>query len=83
MEINLIKIGNSKGIRIPAPILEQCGFEKSVELTVEENALVIKPAKKARQGWGEAFKERKTENSEPLLIPDTISNQFDTDEWTW
>lgn len=83
MEINLIKIGNSKGIRIPAPILEQCGFDKSAGLTVEENALVIKPVKKARQGWDEAFKKNKSKAPEDLLISANVPNQFDTDEWTW
>src|SRR5262249_33562385 len=55
MTIDLIRIGNSKGIRIPKPVIEQCGFKDKVQLQVEKDRLVISPARRPRQGWADAF----------------------------
>ena len=43
MKVNLVPIGNSKGIRIPKSVLEQCSFNKEAELVVEGNKIVLKP----------------------------------------
>ncbi len=44
MIVPLIKIGNSKGIRIPRHLIEKCGLSDTVELRVEEGKLVISPS---------------------------------------
>jgi len=46
MELSIIEIGNSKGIRIPKPILEQCNIKDNVTLSIENNSIVIKPIEK-------------------------------------
>ena len=52
MKVNIVSIGNSKGIRIPKSILDQCKFNKEAELEVENNRIIIKPLrKKSREGW--------------------------------
>ena len=56
MKANIIRIGNSKGVCIPKSILEQCGLEGSVEMSVENNAVVIAPARRVREGWSDAFR---------------------------
>jgi antitoxin MazE len=56
MKVELIRVGNSRGIRIPKPIIEQCGFEDAVELRIENDHLVIAPARLPREGWEEAFR---------------------------
>ena len=56
MKVSLIAIGNSRGIRLPKAVLEQCGFGDTVELTVERGKVVLaQPAKRPREGWAEAF----------------------------
>lgn len=52
----LIKIGNSRGIRIPRTLLEQAGLTNEVEMTVEGNSLIIHTAHSPRQGWEIRFK---------------------------
>jgi antitoxin MazE len=52
----LVQIGNSQGIRIPKPILEQVGLAGEVELTVQDHALVVTPVQAARAGWETAFR---------------------------
>ena len=50
MKTNIIRIGNLKGVCIPKSILEKCGLEGSVEMSVENNALVIAPARRVHEG---------------------------------
>ncbi|MFH0994327.1 MAG: AbrB/MazE/SpoVT family DNA-binding domain-containing protein [Pseudomonadota bacterium] len=55
----LLKIGNSQGLRIPRPILLQTGIMDDVEIAVENNQLIIRPVKNAREGWDNAFNQIK------------------------
>jgi len=82
MKANLVKIGNSKGIRIPKAILEQCGFKDKVELDVRDNVLVISALGKPREGWEEAAKWAHDHGDDELLLGD-FPNEFDKTEWTW
>ena len=51
MKTKIIRIGNSKGIRLPKPLLEQVGLVSEVDLEVRDGALVISPAEPLRAGW--------------------------------
>jgi antitoxin MazE len=82
MKVELVRIGNSRGIRIPKPILEQCGFEGTVELRIENDHLVIAQGHLPREGWEEAFRAAGPSTRDELLL-DTLSNQFDQEEWRW
>jgi antitoxin MazE len=82
MRVELVRIGNSRGIRIPKPIIQQCGFGNTVELHVEQNRVVISPDHAPRQAWKEAFASAPSCASDPLLL-DLPSNEFDAEEWTW
>lgn len=55
MKVALVPIGNSRGVRLPKAVLEQCGFEDVVEMTIERGRIVLAPSNKARAGWAEAF----------------------------
>lgn len=81
MRVNIISIGNSKGIRIPKSILEQCSFNKEAEIVVKDNVLVIKPVKKPRRGWDRAFKMMHEKKEDKLLISDNIDTE--TIRWEW
>jgi antitoxin MazE len=78
----VVKIGNSPGIRIPRTILEQAGLSEEVEMKVEGNQLIIQAARHPRQGWDEQFSAMADQGDDPLL-DDTISTQWDEEEWTW
>lgn len=80
-KVQIIKIGNSQGIRIPKALIEQCGFSSEVELRVEEGKLIIsKPP--VREGWEESFREMAESGDDELLLGD-FANQFDEEEWQW
>ena len=82
MRAILIRIGNSRGIRIPKPLLEQAGLGGTVELLVEKGRLVIRPERSPRQGWEEAFRAMAERGDDGVLLGKT-SNVFDRDEWKW
>lgn len=84
MKTRLISVGNSQGIRIPKPLLKETGLFGEVDIHAEGTSLVIRPAKKPREGWDAAYaafaKEyRDTEFDE---IPFSLS-QWDDEEWEW
>ncbi len=81
MLTSITKIGNSKGVIIPAHLLKQCGFENEIYIEVKEESLVISKAKKPRDGWDEAFAKANSKADE-FMVGD-FSNNFDQDEWEW
>lgn len=84
MKASVIRIGNSRGIRIPKALLEQCRLGGTVELEVCQGQLVVKPAGRPRSGWEEAFKEMAQRGDDLLLDPDSPpSTRWDETEWRW
>lgn len=82
MKVNIVSIGNSKGIRIPKSILDQCNFNKEADLEVEHNKLVIKPVKKKiRGGWDNAFKLMHKRKEDVLLLDDSLDIEMKNWEW--
>jgi antitoxin MazE len=77
---NLIRIGNSRGIRIPRLLLEQAGLRNTVEIRAEKGRLVVRPDHAPRQGWEEAFAAM-AERGDLRVLLGEISNDFDRDEW--
>ncbi|MCK4763387.1 MAG: AbrB/MazE/SpoVT family DNA-binding domain-containing protein [Candidatus Aminicenantes bacterium] len=79
MEVPIVQIGNSKGIRIPQSLLKQYNLKNKVILDLEKEGLLIKP-KKTRAGWEESFKEMAQNKDDELILGD-FKNTFDEEEW--
>jgi antitoxin MazE len=79
----IVRIGNSQGVRIPKAIREQAGLSGKVLMTVSGGAVVIRPAPKPRQGWDEAFARASKNRGGESIWPDAMRNEFDDAEWTW
>ncbi len=78
MKTQIVRIGNSQGIRIPKTILEQCNFASEVDLLVNDNNIVLKPVKSnPRKNWEKAFKQMHQIQDDKLLIPDNIDLDWD------
>lgn len=82
MKTRLIRIGNSRGVRLPKAIIEQAGLTEEVELDVRDNAVVISGALRPRSGWADAAKKMGGRDDDRLLDPPTATH-FDEQEWTW
>jgi antitoxin MazE len=82
VKARIVRIGNSQGIRIPKPLLEQSGLREEVELEVSEGAIIIRSADRARAGWDAAFRRMTAQGDDTLLDP-LPATQWDEDEWVW
>ena len=80
MELALVRMGKSKGIRIPENILMKYNFKDKVVVDLKEDGLLIK-SKKVREGWAESFKEMAQNGDDELVLGD-FKNSFDDKEWT-
>ena len=82
MKISVVQIGNSRGVRIPKAVLEQCNIKDEVDLEVEHGKLILKPTlDKPRQGWEEQFAVMSDNEDDHLLIDDAV--ELDADDWQW
>jgi antitoxin MazE len=80
MEVSVIKIGNSKGIRLSKTLLEKYNIRDTVDLIMEKGQIIIKPLSKPRKGWEKAFKEMNENGDDKLFIAD-IFDEENIEEW--
>lgn len=80
MEVPIIQIGNSKGLRLSKSILERYAITEKVELIFEKGYLIIKPIETPRQGWEDAFKEMHENEDDQLLIGNVFPEE-EAEEW--
>lgn len=84
MKTNIVRIGNSKGIRLPKSVLEQCHFKDTVEIEVENNTLIIRAVQIPRNGWSEAFSKMAQQLDDKLLDENTSqATEWDRSQWRW
>ena len=84
LKARIVKIGNSRGIRIPKLLREQIGLGEDVSLEIQENQIVIRPARSRRQGWEEQFKAMAKQGDDRLLDAELVSHtSWDANEWEW
>ena len=55
MEAKLIRIGNSKGIRLPKSMLVQTGMTERIKVEARGHSIILKPIKEPRSGWEASF----------------------------
>jgi antitoxin MazE len=86
MQVQVIQIGNSRGVRLPKAVLEQLKFGETAELSVEQGRLVLAPQRAPREGWAESFKAlaKATKKEDPALKAfRSVKNRFDETQWSW
>ena len=80
----IIPIGNSQGIRIPKPLLEQSGLGEEVEIEVRVNEIVIRAARRPRSGWDDAFTTMAARGDDaPVDDGWPAPSAWDDEEWQW
>ena len=75
MEAKIIRIGNSKGLRLSKTILEKYKIEDKVQLILEKDYLILKPIRDPREGWDEAFQKMHERSDDHLLIDDVFEDE--------
>ena len=80
METQIIKIGNSKGLRLSKTILDKYQIKEKVEMILEDDQIVLRPIESPRKNWEEKFQEM-TKNSDDELLMDDVFKDENFDEW--
>lgn len=85
MKTKLIRIGNSQGVRIPKPLIEESGLSEEIEMILRDNEIVLRSAEESRKDWDKAFEEMARENDDQLLNQEDIEqpSEWDQTEWIW
>jgi len=81
MDIPLISIGNSKGIRLSKTLIEKYNFQDTIELILEKGYIILKPKTSSRKGWEEAFKKMHEKGDDKSLMVDVFEDE-NFEEWS-
>ena len=80
MEVSVIKIGNSRGIRLSKTIIERYNIRDTVEMILDKGHIIIKPLGRPRKGWDKAFMEMHANGDDKLIMPDIFEDE-NLEEW--
>lgn len=85
MKTKIIRIGNSQGVRIPKPLIEESGITEEIEMILRDNEIVLRSAETIRKDWETSFEKMAEQGDDALLDQDEIEKPSDWDEseWTW
>lgn len=83
VKAKVVRIGNSKGIRIPKTILEQCHINDEVELETRDDCLIIKSTHSVRENWEIGFKEMRKNEDDVMFVKEDVCTEWDEEEWEW
>ena len=81
MEISVIQIGNSKGIRLTKTLIQKYNIKDKMELILEKDCIILKPKSVIRAGWEESFKKMHENGEDKLLMNDVFEDE-NFEEWT-
>jgi antitoxin MazE len=82
MRARIVRVGNSRGVRLPKPLLDEAGLPEEVDIRAEPGRIVIEAVARPRAGWAEAAKRLAADKSGEALDPPTPT-RFDDEEWEW
>ncbi len=82
MKARLVRIGNSRGVRLPKPLIEEAGLTDEVEVRVRDGAIVIMSTARPRYGWGEAARQMR-QRGEDRLLEEPTPTHFEDEDWKW
>jgi antitoxin MazE len=82
MKARLVRIGNSRGVRLPKPLIEEARLQEEVQLRVRDGAVIITSLTEPRAGWAEAARQVRDQDQDRLL-DEPIATEFDRKEWRW
>ena len=73
-ELKLVRIGNSKGVRIPKSILQKYGFADAIKIEEKENGILLRSDRISKLSWEDTFKAMKSENEDWSDFDDTLQD---------
>lgn len=84
IKVKLIRIGNSKGIRLFKSLIEQYNMKDEVLLEAKKDSIVIRPVENPRAGWEKSFEKMRLKGDDVLLDKGTeLESEWNQAEWQW
>jgi len=84
MKAQIVRIGNSQGVRIPKPFLQQSGISREVDIEVRGNQIVLRSLRRPREGWEDSFRRMASKGDDVLLDGKLLrQSSWDEEEWQW
>ena len=80
MQISIVQIGNSKGIRLSKTVIEKYNIQDTLELILEKDFIILKPKTASRKGWEKAFKKMHENGDDKSLITEVFKDE-NFEEW--
>lgn len=80
MDISVIPIGNSKGIRLNKTLIEKYNIKDTVELILENDCIILKAKSAPRKGWEKSFKKMHENGDDKSLMSDVFKDEH-FEEW--
>ena len=80
MDLSIINIGNSKGIRLAKTILEKYNIQDKIELIFEKEHIILRAKSEPRKGWEESFKAMHDNGDDEFLMDDIFLDE-NFEEW--
>ena len=81
LRARIVRVGNSRGIRIPKVVLDQLDIGPEVEMAVQSDGLVIRAARRTREGWSKRFSAMAVQRDDRLVLESP--SRWDKSEWQW
>ena len=78
----IVRIGNSRGFRVPKILLDRAQLPDEVELLAEPGRLVVQAKRRPRAGWADAARAM-SKSGHDLLLDQPTATRFDREEWEW
>jgi antitoxin MazE len=82
VKAKLIKIGNSRGVRLPKELIEQAGLKENVDLIVHDGEILIANRQNPRAGWEESFAVMAQRGDDKPVLPDILPGEI-LEDWEW
>ena len=84
IKVKIIRIGNSKGIRLSKSLIEQYNMKDEVLLEAKKDSIVIRPVEKPRADWEKSFEKMRLRGDDVLLDKGAdLESEWDQEEWRW
>lgn len=81
MKSMLVRIGNSRGIRLPKALIDEAGLTGEVDIHAEPGRITVTPLQSPRRGWAEAAAA--AAHRPTALLDEPVPTRFDEQEWEW
>lgn len=80
----LVKMGNSRGIRLPRMFLDEVELDEEVEVEVQDGQVVVRLVPRPRRGWEQQFAGMTARGDDRLLDSKAFSlSSWDEEKWVW